>query len=77
MSRYVFESTTEFDPTLKLKIVEENDGRYSTFRYEGFRDNEEAKKFAEWWADAWYWGYMGSAYADGAAVIASRYNSCD
>lgn len=80
MSEYT--STTIFDKTLPLLITETNDGRHTKFYYRGFRNINEAQRFASWWEDMWGFGYSGQAYATeeveaGPVVRASRYNSCD
>lgn len=76
-----YESNTDFDPTLKLSITETNNGRKTYFTYTGFTSLDQAKQFASWWGDKWYWGYEGTAYASDAentiTVFAERYNSCD
>ena len=82
MSTYNYTSKTDFNQALPLDIVEVVGDRKTETRYSGFRTLEEAKEFAEWWADRWHFGYMGYASAftdpDGRFFVdASRYNSCD
>lgn len=78
-----YNTYTDFDRTLFLSITEQNDGRKVTFKYSGFSSEEQAKEFAEWWTDMWYFGYMGSTSRplkdeDGNIyILAERYNSCD
>jgi hypothetical protein len=82
MATYNYSSTTDFDQELKLTVTEIVQDRITEFRYKGFRDINEAQRFAKWWEDKWYFGYSGRANAitdsDGAAVVlTSRWNSCD
>jgi hypothetical protein len=82
MATYQYTTTTDFDKELKLEITETNDGRKTEFRYKGFRNINEAQRYAKWWEDMWHWGYNGSATAitdttGDAVVLASRWNSCD
>jgi len=77
-----YQSHTNFDKTLLLNITESNTGRKTEFRYEGFRDFDEAEKFAAWWEELWHWGYEGKADSHKSdegkpIVLATRYNSCD
>lgn len=81
MATHVYKSTTDFDRSLELDIVE-NVGSYTTsYRWSGFRSLEEADQFADWWVDRMGWGYSPSAHAneiDGKFVVTStRANSCD
>ena len=82
MATHNYTSKTDFNQELPLDIVEVVGDRKTETRYSGFRTLEEAKEFAEWWADRWHFGYMGSAAAftdpDGRFFVdTSRYNSCD
>lgn len=77
-----YKSSTTFDKNLILEINENNDGRKTNFVYKGFDSMDQAKDFAKWWEDCWYYGYMGDAVATissqgNIVVMASRYNSCD
>ena len=77
-----YKSSTAFNKELVLEIAENNDGRKTNFVYKGFESMDQAKEFAKWWEDCWYFGYMGDAVATLSAqgnimVLASRYNSCD
>lgn len=82
MATHNYTSKTDFDEDLPLDIVEVVGDRKTETRYHGFRSLEEAKSYAKWWADKWYWGYEGSAAAftdaDGRFFVdTTRYNSCD
>ena len=78
-----YNTYTDFDRSLFLEVTEQNDDRKVTFKYSGFTSLEQAKDFAEWWTDRWYFGYMGSTSrpledANGSIfILAERYNSCD
>lgn len=77
-----YRSTTLFDKSLELFIIEQNDGRKTYNTYSGFRSLEEAKLFREWWLDLWEFGYSGWAadpiVRDGViAIDTERCNSCD
>lgn len=83
MAVYQYKSSTDFDKALELDITETVTDRNTTYTYKGFRDINQAQRFAVWWGDLWYWGYNGQAVAitdadtGEAAVLCSRYNSCD
>lgn len=82
MATYNYTSKTDFNKDLPLNIVEVVGDRKTETRYSGFRTLYEARQFAEWWNEKWYWGYEGYAAAftdaDGRFFVdTSRYNSCD
>jgi len=76
-----YKSTTDFDTTLELSIMESMNDQYTSSWYEGFVSEEQAKQFATWWEEKWGWGYSPSAKVreeDGKFIVrTSRYNSCD
>lgn len=83
MAVYQYKSSTDFDKALEFEITETISDRNTTYTYKGFKDINQAQRFATWWEDLWYWGYSGQAVATTdadtgeAIVLCSRYNSCD
>lgn len=82
MTTHQYKTVTDFDTDLELEVTAIVQDRVTEFRYKGFRDINQAQRFAKWWEELWYWGYSGHAVAitdtaGNAVVLTSRYNSCD
>ena len=80
-TKHVYNSTSNFDPNLNLRITEWNENRSVNYIYEGFTSLDQAKSFATWWVDVVGWGYSPRATAmnrnDQFTVECTRWDSCD